>query len=69
MRGPLDVLRETWEADRRSTVSVVSHVQAMHDKLASMTELVRENLKEAQNRQKQCYDRIERERERVQAGR
>ncbi len=63
LRGPLDVLRETWEADSRSTESVVSHVLALHDKLASMTELVQENLREAQRRQKRWYDRTARERE------
>ncbi len=62
VRGPLDVLKETWEADRRSTESVVSHILSMRDKLASMTELVRGNLTKAQTRQKRWYDRTARER-------
>ena len=52
VRGPLDILKETWEADHRSTESVVSHVLAMRDKLASMTQLVQKNLKNAQQTQK-----------------
>ena len=63
VRGPLDVLKETWEAEQRSTESVVSHVLAMRDKLASMTDLVRENLNDAQRIQKRWYDRTARERE------
>ena len=61
--GPLDVLRETWEADRRSNDSVVSHVLAMREKIASMTDLVRDNLTEAQRKQKRWYDQTARERE------
>ncbi len=67
VRGPLDVLRESWEAERRSSESVVSHVLAMRDKLASMTEMVRTNMEEAQRNQKRWYDRMARNRE-FQAG-
>ena len=63
VRGPLDVLREAWQADRRSSESVVSHVLAMREKLARMTDLVRENLTQAQQQQKHWYDRTARERE------
>lgn len=49
--GPLDVLRETWEADHRSSDSIVSHVLAMHEKMSHMTELVKDNLASAQQEQ------------------
>ena len=36
VQGPLDILRETWEAKGRSTESVVSYVLAMREKLSRM---------------------------------
>ena len=63
VRGPLDVLRETWQADRRSGESILSHVLAMWEKLAHMTELVQENMTRAQQQQKCWYDRTAIERE------
>ena len=59
----LDILRETWQSDRRSNESVLSHVLAMREKLSHMTELVRENLTRAQQQQKHWYDRTAVERE------
>ena len=63
VRGPLDILRETWQTDCRSDESVLSHVLAMREKLAHMTELVESNLKQAQKQQKRWYDRTASERE------
>ena len=63
VRGPLDVLRETWEASIKSSESVVSYVLSIQEKLAKLQELVRENLKEAQKAQKTWYDRNARNRE------
>ena len=63
VRGPLDILRESWEASRRSNESVVSHVLMMCERLAQMSELVQENMKRAQQKQKAWYDRNARERE------
>ncbi len=34
VHGPLDVLKETWESDRRSTESVVSHVLSIREKMS-----------------------------------
>eukprot|EP00731_Ephydatia_muelleri_P026442 Em0018g542a len=42
-RGPLDILRETWKASKRSDESVVSYVLTVQQKLAKMSELVSEN--------------------------
>ena len=63
VRGPLDVLKETWETDKRSNDSVVSYVLSVQEKLARMSELVRENLAQAQKDQKRWYDRHARQRE------
>ena len=63
VRGPLDVLRETWEASIKSSESVVSYVLSIQEKLTKLQELVHENLKEAQKAQKTWYDRNTRNRE------
>ena len=52
MNGPLDVLKNTWEAGGPGEESVVSHILSISDKLAKMTELV----KNAQERQHKWYD-------------
>ena len=63
VRGPLDVLKETWEAQKRSNESVVSYVLHIQEKLEAMTDLVQTNMKEAQQQQKHWYDRHARSRE------
>ena len=47
VRGPLDIIKESWEADKRSNESVVSHVLTVQDRLSKMSELARENLRKA----------------------
>ena len=56
VRGPLDVLRESWEANSKSKESVVSYVLSIRDKLDTMQSLVAENMQEAQMTQKAWYD-------------
>ena len=63
VNGPLDVLRQAWEVTKKSDDSVVSHVLSMRDKMMKMTELVKENLSNAQEKQKLWYDRAARHRE------
>ena len=63
VRGPLDVLRETWEANTSGGESVLSYILAMRERLEKMTELVQENLSRAQKQQKVWYDRNARNRE------
>ena len=59
----MDVLRETWEAVTKSDPNIVSYVLAMREKLDKMTELVQENLSQAQRYQKTWYDRTARARQ------
>ena len=40
VRGPLDVLRETWEEPKTEDKNAISYMLEMRDRLASMTELV-----------------------------
>ena len=63
VRGPLDVLKETWEANKKSDESVVSYVLTIQEKLAKLSELVQQNLKNAQQKQKAWYDKHARARE------
>lgn len=63
VRGPLDVLKETWVAGQRTSESVLSHVLNMQEKLAKMQDIVQENMTGAQRKQKQWYDRSARMRE------
>ena len=63
VRGPLDVLRESWEAHQRSTESVVSYVLHMREKMEKMMDVVQVNMKKAQQQQKCWYDRSSRTRE------
>ena len=63
VRGPLDILKESWQEDRKSNESVVSYVMGVQEKLAKLSGLVRENLAAAQKQQKQWDDCNTRERE------
>jgi hypothetical protein len=56
VRGPLDILKESWEASTKSNESVVSYVLTIQERLARMSELARENLAKAQQEQKRWYD-------------
>jgi hypothetical protein len=56
VRGPLDVMKEVWSGSVSGSQNVVSHVLKMRERLASMTDLVSENMKESQRKQKQWYD-------------
>ena len=42
--GPLDVLKKSWEPDKRSSESVISYVLTVQEKFAKMSALVGENL-------------------------
>ena len=62
VRGPLDVIKETWVAKSNSNDSVISHILAMRDKMDLMTKVVHDSLEEAQMKQKTWYDRNARDR-------
>jgi hypothetical protein len=57
VRGPLDVLREAWEADSCGEESVVSYILMIRERLEKMAEVVQENLSKAQRQQKEWYDK------------
>ena len=57
------MLKEVWEADKKSDESVVSHIVLVRERLEEMTELVEENVRAAQGQQKKWYDQTARQRE------
>ena len=57
------MLKEEWEAEKHSDESVVSHILAIRMRMEEMTEIVKDNMKEAQQQQKTWYDKTTRERE------
>ncbi len=67
VRGPLDVLNETWQSSKKSEDSVVSHILAIRSNLEKMKSIADGNLKQAQLQQKRWYDKNARSRE-FQAG-
>ena len=57
VRGPLDILKEGWEASKRVSESVISHVLSLREQhLELMSELVKEYMSEAQQKQKVWHD-------------
>ena len=62
VRGPLDILKETWETRPNTSESVVSHLLDVRENLETMTEIAHNNLLKSQKRQKVWYDRQARER-------
>ena len=63
VRGPLDILKEGWEAGKRVSESIISHVLSLMERLELMFELVKEHVSETQQKQKVWYDRTARMRE------
>ena len=56
VRGPLDILSETWQVSEQGEESVVSHILSIHNKMEKMKELADINLAKAQEQQKKWYD-------------
>ena len=52
VRGPLDILSESWQSSERSKESVMSHVLSMRLKLELMKDMAHTNLKSAQDHQR-----------------
>ena len=62
VRGPLDVLKETWEAGEKGDQNVLSYITLMRDRMDKMTQEVHRNMSASHRKQKQWYDRHTRER-------
>ena len=62
VRGPLDVLKETWEASAKNSESIVLYVLLRQERLSKFRDLVRTNLEQAQANQKRWYNQHARDR-------
>ena len=62
VRGPLDIIKESWCGEMKSNQNVVSYVSLMRERLERMAAEARENMETASGRQKSWYDRGARER-------
>ena len=64
VRGPLDILREAWTegVDDDMEVNVSDYVVQMRERLQAMSELVGQNMEQAQAKQKKYFDRNARDR-------
>ena len=57
VRGPLDVLKESWTKCSSEETPVIAHVVEMRNRLEEMRELVKKNVERTQQKQKAIYDR------------
>ena len=62
VRGPLDILKESWEGKGDYSEDVITYVIEMRSRLEEMSVLAQENLKKSQVKQKTWYDRRARDR-------
>ena len=56
VRGPLTVIKETWSEGSSSGDNLITPVLEIRRRLATMQQVVQENLKQAQGKQKRLYD-------------
>ena len=56
MRGPLAIVKESWVEKKSAEGNIMSHVLEIRRRLATMQEIVRENMKQAERKQKRVYD-------------
>ena len=56
VRGPLAVIKETWTERTSAEDNLITHVLEIRRRLATMQQVVQENLKRAQGKQKRVYD-------------
>ena len=61
VRGPLDILKETWSSDKQSNLNVISYVLMMRDRLESMAAEANKKEEIAKLKQKMWYDKEARE--------
>jgi hypothetical protein len=57
VRGPLDVLKESWEGDKKSSESIIEYVLKMRNRIAALQSVAHENQIQSQKQQKTYYDR------------
>ena len=69
VRGPLKVLKESWASDyEMGQKPLTAYVQSFKEKLAHAVETAHKNMKCAQRKMENNYDKIHRVVDRVQSG-
>lgn len=61
VRGPLDVLKNEWIQNPEMDKDILTYIMEVRDRLATAKEIVEENTKATQAKQKEFYDRKARE--------
>ena len=61
VRGPLDILKEGWIGGKPGGDDIITYVIWIHEHLEAAKEPVLENLRQAQQKQKNWYDKRARE--------
>jgi hypothetical protein len=61
IREPLDVLQEKWINNQAAKTDVLSYIMGVRDRMDKAKELVAENARNAQGKQKEYYDKKTRE--------
>ena len=62
VRGPLDVMKESWESSKSTDESILWYLIRMREKFEKTSSLVEANLSKAQAKQKHWYDKSARQR-------
>jgi hypothetical protein len=62
VRGPLDVLKQSWKSDQHRSQNIVSYVLLQREKMERMKEIVHSNLERARSQQNRWYDQNSHER-------
>ena len=57
VRGPLEVLKEAWTGSTQEDSDILTYVTRVYQRIATAKELVEQNLKLAQKKQKKWYDK------------
>ena len=57
VRGPLEVLKEAWTGSMQEDSDILTYVTRVYHRIATAKELVEQNLKLAQKKQKKWYDK------------
>ena len=61
VRGPLDVIKGGWTKENEEENDILTYVQRVYDRLESAKDIVHDNMRRSQVRQKEWYDKKARE--------
>ena len=56
VRGPLDILKEQWSKAEELVDDILTYVTKVRERMEAVREIVIQNMKKSQNKQKEWYD-------------